>query len=274
MIFARRSAIYLILVALATLFIGPFGWLIITALKSSSELTAYPVHWLPASWQFGNFSRALNFIPFLGYARNSLIIATIYSVLITISSAWAGFGFARLTAPGKKVLFGVLLSTMMMPAMITLIPTYIIFAKLGMIDTYWPWVLWGLAGAPYLIFLFRQFFSNMPQELEEAAIVDGCGYGRIFWRIFLPQSWPVLATSMVLSFSWSWGDYIAPSLLLSTDRTTLAVAVATQYTNPANDTPVNEVIAAGSVLYIIPVLVLFLILQRGFVSGVATSGLK
>jgi ABC-type glycerol-3-phosphate transport system permease component len=274
MILARRTGLYLILIALVGLFMSPFGWLVLTAFKDTSELAAYPVHWLPESWRFGNFAKAVTFFDYLGYARNSLTIAVIYSVLITLSSAWAGFGFARLTAPGKRLLFGILLSTMMMPAMITLIPTYLIFAKLGMIDTYWPWVLWGLAGAPYLIFLFRQFFAHLPRELEEAAIVDGSGYGRIFLRIFLPQSWPVLATSMLLSFTWVWGDYIAPALLLSRDHTTLAVAVATEYVNPGNQAPINNLIAAGSVLYIIPVLVLFLVLQRGFVTGVSTSGLK
>ncbi len=274
MTLARRTGLYLVLIGLVALFSSPFGWLIITALKDNSEMAAYPVHWLPEKWQFGNFSRALNFFNYLGYARNSLIIASIYSVLITLSSAWAGFGFARMAARGKRLVFGVLLSTMMMPAMITLIPTYIIFARLGMIDTYWPWVLWGLAGAPYLIFLFRQFFAHMPRELEEAAIVDGCGYGRIFWRIFLPQSWPVLATSMLLSFTWVWGDYIAPSLLLSTDHTTLAVAVATQYVNENNQAQINNLMAAGSVMYILPVLLLFFVLQRGFVTGVSTSGLK
>jgi multiple sugar transport system permease protein len=274
MILARRTTLYLVLIALVGLFLSPLGWLIVTALKAPSELAANPVHWLPHQWQFGNFGEALTFINYLGYARNSLTIASIYSVLITISSAWAGFGFARLSAPGKRVLFGILLSTMMMPAIITLIPTYLIFAKLGMVNTYWPWALWGLAGAPYLIFLFRQFFANMPQELEEAAIVDGCGYARVFWRIFLPQSWPVLATSLVLSFTWSWGDYIAPSLLLSTDRTTLAVAVATDYVTPATGMPLNHLIAAGAVMYILPVLALFLVLQRGFVTGVSTTGLK
>ncbi|MFI5673446.1 carbohydrate ABC transporter permease [Streptomyces cellulosae] len=274
MILARRTGMYMILIALATLFISPFGWLVITALKDTSELAAYPLHWTPHEWQWSNFSRALTQIPYLAYARNSLTIAVIYSVLVTLSSAWAGFGFARLRARGKGFLFGVLLSTMMMPAMITLIPTYIIFAKIGMVDTYWPWVLWGLSGAPYLIFLFRQFFANMPRELEEAAIVDGCGYGRIFWRIFLPQSWPVLATSVVLSFTWTWGDYIAPSLLLSADHTTLAVAVATEYVVPSTGAPINNLLAAGAVMYIIPVLLLFLVLQKGFVTGASTSGLK
>jgi multiple sugar transport system permease protein len=161
----------------------------------------------------------------------------------------------------------------MLPQIITLVPTYLLFGKIGLLNTYMPWVLWGLCGAPYLIFLFRQFFANMPKELEEAAIVDGCGQIRIFWRIFLPQSWPVIATSLILSFSWTWGDWIAPALLLDDDRTTLAVRLAKGYAN-AHGEPLNNLVAAGTVLYIVPVLALFLILQRGFVTGVATSGLK
>jgi multiple sugar transport system permease protein len=194
-------------------------------------------------------------------------------VLVTLSSAWVGFGFARLEAPGKKTLFGILIGSMMLPQMITLLPTYLIFAKLGMVDTYWPWVFWGLAAAPYLVFLFRQFFAGLPRELEEAAIVDGCGYGTIFWRIFLPQSWPVLSASFVIAFTWSWGDYIAPQLLLSTDKSTLAVAVMTTYVTSAG-TPVANLQAAASVMYVVPILLIFLIAQRGFVAGMSTTGLK
>lgn len=163
---------------------------------------------------------------------------------------------------------------MMLPQILTLtlIPTYLLFAKLHLTNTYMPWVLWGLCGAPYLIFLFRQFFTNMPKELEEAAIVDGCGQIRIFWRIFLPQSWPVIATSLILSFSWTWGGYIAPALLLDDSRT-LVVKLAYGYVNQHGGQLWN-LVAAGAVMYVIPVLVLFLIVQRGFVAGVATSGLK
>ncbi|MGR6974514.1 carbohydrate ABC transporter permease [Streptomyces cynarae] len=268
-----RLALYAALVIITGLFLGPFGWLVITALKSTSELAASPVHWWPHDLRWGNFADAFTNIDFLGYARNSLIIATIYATLVTLSSAWVGFGFARLSAPGKKQMFGVLLGTMMLPQMITLFPAYLIFAKLGMVDTYWPWVLWGLSGAPFLIFLFRQFFAGMPRELEEAAIVDGCGWSGIFWRIFLPQSWPALATSFVIAFTWSWGDYIAPMLLLSNDRSTLAVAISTSYVN-AQGLPVNNWIAAGTVMYVVPILLIFLVAQRGFVTGMSTSGLK
>ncbi|MFM9444277.1 carbohydrate ABC transporter permease [Streptomyces acidiscabies] len=268
-----RLALYTGLVALTGLFLGPFGWLVLTGLKTQGELAASPVHWLPDHFQWHNFADAFTQIDFLGYARNSLIIALLYATLVTLSSAWVGFGFARLDAPGKKTLFGVLIGSMMLPQMITLLPTYLIFAKLGMVDTYWPWVLWGLSAAPYLVFLFRQFFAGLPRELEEAAIIDGAGYAGIFWRIFLPQSWPVLSASFIIAFTWTWGDYIAPQLLLSTDRTTLAVAVMTTYVNDSG-APVPELQAAASVMYVVPILLVFLVAQRGFVAGMSTSGLK
>ncbi|MFI2432849.1 carbohydrate ABC transporter permease [Streptomyces sp. NPDC018693] len=268
-----RLVLYTVLVTVTGLMLGPFGWLVITGLKTTPELAASPVHWLPDTAQWHNFADAFTQIDFLGHARNSLIISLLYATLVTLSSAWVGFGFARLNAPGKKALFGVLLGSMMLPQMITLFPTYLIFAKLGMVDTYWPWVLWGLAGAPYLVFLFRQFFAGMPRELEEAAIVDGCGYTGIFWRIFLPQSWPVLAASFVIAFTWSWGDFIAPMLLLSSDRTTLSVAIMTSYVTPGG-LPVNNLLAAGSVMYVVPILLIFLVAQRGFVAGMSTTGLK
>ncbi|MEU1276119.1 carbohydrate ABC transporter permease [Streptomyces sp. NPDC005799] len=273
MVLRRRSALYILMVGLVVLFLSPFGWLLITALKDPSELQALPIHWWPHQPSLDNFRQALSLWPYLGYARNSLMISTIYAVLASLASAWAGYGFARLEAPGKRVIFGVLMSTMMLPQIITLVPTYLLFGKIGLLNTYMPWVLWGLCGAPYLIFLFRQFFANMPKELEEAAIIDGCGQIRIFWRIFLPQSWPVIATSLILSFSWTWGDWIAPAMLLDDDRTTLAVRLAKGYINE-HGALMNNLVAAGTVMYIVPVLALFLIMQRGFVSSAATSGLK
>jgi multiple sugar transport system permease protein len=162
---------------------------------------------------------------------------------------------------------------MMLPHMITLIPTYLIFAKLNLVNTYMPWVLWGLSGAPFLIFLFRQFFAGLPKELEEAAIVDGCGYAGMFWRIFLPQSWPAIAASLVISFGWTWGDFIAPALLLNQDTTTLAVALSTSFVNDKGF-PVNNLMAAGAVMYMLPPLLLFFVAQRGFIAGISTSGIK
>ena len=130
-----------------------------------------------------------------------------------------------------------------------------------------------MAGAPYLIFLYRQFFAQLPRELEEAAILDGCGRLRIFVQIFLPLSKPVIITAFVLSFNGVWGDFIAPQLLLNQDNTTLAVAITTGYVNSAGF-PVNNLLAAGAVLYVVPVLIMFFFVQRSYVRGFATSGMK
>src|SRR5690349_8416789 len=264
---------YLLLLALVMIFGGPFLWLIITALKTQPEMVAFPIHFLPEQPEWDNFMQAFTRINFLAYAANSFILSTAYATLVSLSSALVGFGFARLKGWGKQPLFLIMLSTMMLPNIVTLIPTYVLFARLGLVDTYWPWVLWGLAASPYLVFLFRQFFSAIPPELEEAAILDGCGYGRIFWRIFLPLSVPVIMTAFVLSFTGVWGDYITPSLLLSQDNTTLAVAIGSGYVDPHGNGLAN-VQAAGSLLYIIPEIAIFFFAQRYFVRGIVTSGLK
>jgi ABC-type glycerol-3-phosphate transport system permease component len=166
-----------------------------------------------------------------------------------------------------------MLSTMMLPQIVTLIPTYMLFARLGLIDTYWPWILWGLGASPYLVFLFRQFFTAIPAELEEAAILDGCGYGRIFWSIFLPLSGPVIVTAFLLSFTGVWGDYITPALLLNQDNTTLAVGLTNGYLD-AHGNGLATIQAAGALVYIIPEIVVFFFAQRYFVRGIVTSGLK
>ncbi len=269
----NKAGIYTALLGLSVLFAGPFLWLVTIALKTDVEMNVFPVQILPAQPAWSNFSQALGSINFFAYAGNSLTISTIYATLVTLSSALVGFGFARLKGPGKKGLFFLMLSTMMLPNIVTLIPTYIIFSHLGMIDTFWPWVLWGLASTPFLAFLFRQFFSALPLELEEAAILDGCGYGRIFWSLFLPLSLPVLVTAFLISFTGVWGDYITPSLLLNQDNTTLAVALSNSYVN-AHGIGLPNIQAAGTLFYIVPEIIVFLFAQRYFVRGIVTSGMK
>lgn len=264
---------YIIILALTAFFIGPFLWLVLAALKTPAEWASLPIRILPEEAQWGNFVAALTDMNFIGYAGNSLFIATTYSLLITLSSAAVGFGFARLRAPGKNFLFLIVLATMMIPQILTLLPTYIMFARIGVLNTYWPWVLWGLAASPYMVFLFRQYFSSLPKELEDAAIIDGAGWFRIFATIFLPLSRPILITSFLLSFTWTWGDYIAPALLLDLDRTTLAVAITAFYQDPNGNT-IPTVQAAAAVMYIIPVLLIFFFAQRYFVQSNVSSGIK
>ncbi|MFB6720627.1 carbohydrate ABC transporter permease [Kribbella sp. NPDC056345] len=272
---SRSSAAgrYVLLLALAVLFAGPFGWLLLAALKTRAEWAAVPARILPSEAQWQNFTQALTDINFLAYTANSLFLSTVYAVLVTATSAFVGFGFARLRGRGKHALFLVVLSTMMLPQILTLLPTYVLFARIGLVNTYWPWVLWGLGASPYLVFLFRQFFAAIPRELEDAAIVDGCGWLRMFVRIFLPLSWPALVTSLLLSFTWTWGDYIAPALLLDVDHTTLSVAITAWYRDPRGSA-IPTVQAAGAALYMIPVLLIFLFAQRYFIRSVVTSGIK
>jgi multiple sugar transport system permease protein len=267
------ASVYILILALTVFFIGPFLWLLLAALKTPAEWASYPIQIFPDEAQWNNFTDALTQMNFVGYAGNSLFLATAYSVLITLSSAAVGFGFARLRAPGKGALFLILLSTMMIPQILTLLPTYILFSRIGLVNTYWPWILWGLAASPYMVFLFRQFFAAIPRELEDAAIIDGAGWFRIFAQIFLPLSRPVLITSFILSFTWTWGDYIAPALLLDVDHTTLAVAITAWYQDP-NGNVIPTVQAAAAILYILPVLLIFFFMQRYFIRSTVSSGVK
>ena len=266
------AALYIVLILLAGLFLGPFGWLVLAALKTKAEWVALPTHILPDHPQWSNFVDALTTINFPAYAANSLFLSSLYAVLVTLFSAVVGFGFARLRGPGKQPLFVVVLSTMMLPQILTVIPTYVLFSRVGLVNTYWPWVLWGIGTSPYLVFLFRQFFSAIPIDLEDAAIIDGCGYGRIFFRIFLPLSRPALLTSFLISFVWIWGDYISPALFLDSSKSTLAVAL-TLYLDPHGN-PIDTVQAAAAALYIMPVLILFMFAQRYFIRSVVASGVK
>ncbi|KUO07358.1 carbohydrate ABC transporter permease [Streptomyces sp. DSM 15324] len=267
-----RGLMYGLLILLAALFLAPLVWNLLYALKSRAESSSTQVHIWPQHAEWGNFHSALALIDFFRYTGTTIMLATTFSLLVTASSSMVGFGFARLRGRGRKPLFSLMLATTMVPQILTVIPTYVIFSKMGLINTYWPWVLWGLAASPFHVFLYRQAFAGLPRELEEAAILDGCGYFRIYWQIFLPLVKPVIATSFILAFTWVWGDFITPAIFLNGDNTTLGVAMASGYT--LNGISLNNVLAAGTVFYVLPVLVLFFFAQRSFTRGVATSGLK
>jgi ABC-type glycerol-3-phosphate transport system permease component len=267
----RNRIALLILVVVAILVTLPFVELLISALTPGSQVGAD--RWLPSVFRWKNFTDAIDYIPFWDLTKNSVVLSSLFGVLTTFSSAITGYGFARMRGPGKKFLFGVLIMTMMVPPIVTLIPTYLLFSRYGLVGSYLPWVLWGAAGTPYTIFLYRQFFSGLPKELEEAAIIDGAGRIRIFVQIFLPLSRPLLVTAFVLAFNAVWGDFIGPDLFLNSNNTTLAVGVSSGYTNQAGY-PLYNLLAGGAFLYVIPVVLLFLFAQRSYVRGFANSGLK
>jgi len=271
----RGSVISLVGLAIfAVVFSLPTIWLVITSLKREVEYASYPIRILPAIPQFVNYSLAVTFFPYLTYFWHSVILAGSFTILTVLVSSAAGFGFSRHRGvPGRNVLFGMVVATMMVPGLVTLVPQYMLFSQFNMINSYWPWILWGLSGSPFHIFLFRQFFLSIPRELEDAAEVDGCGKFRIFWQIFLPNSLPVVAASSIFCFTWVWGDWLYPSLFLSDDITTLAVKLASSYVDP-HQNPLITLTMAGVVIYVIPMVVVFFLAQKYIIQGVVTTGLK
>jgi multiple sugar transport system permease protein len=267
----RNPLAFFIAVIVAVILMLPFVTLIISALTPASQMGAD--RWLPSALRWANFADATRYIPFWSMLKSSVVLSSLFAVLTTFSSALTGYGFARLRGPGKRILFALLIGTMMVPPIVTLIPTYLLFSDYHLVGTYWPWVLWGAAGTPYAIFLYRQYFSGFPKELSEAAVIDGAGQLRIFFQVFLPLSRPLLVTAFVLAFNSVWGDFIGPDLFLNQSNTTLAVGVASGYVNNEGY-PLYNLLASGALLYVVPVILLFLFAQRSYVRGFATAGLK
>ncbi len=262
------------LVVCALVFSLPTVWLILTSLKRENEYASYPIRVLPVVPQLVNYYNAVTYFPYFRYVMHSVILSSTFTVLTVLTSSAAGFAFSRHRGvPGRDFLFAVVLATMMVPGLVTLVPQYMVFSYLHLINSYWPWILWGLSGSPFHIFLFRQFFLSIPRELEDAAEVDGCGKFRIFWQIFLPNSLPAIAASAIFSFTWVWGDWLYPSLFLSDDITTLAVKLATAYVDP-HQNPLITLTMAGVVIYILPMVVVFFLAQKYIIQGVVTTGLK
>jgi multiple sugar transport system permease protein len=267
----RASLVYVVLLAAAAIFLLPVFWTVSSSFKTLAEFASGVL--LPARPDGSNYQQALTLIDFFRFAGNSLVLGVLFTSLVVFSSALAGYGFARHQAPGRNTLFVLVLATMMVPPFVTFVPQFVLFSRLELTNTYWPWILWGLAGSPFHIFLFRQFFANFPRELEDAAEVDGCGSLRIFLAIFLPNAGPAIAASAIFAFTWVWGDYLFPILLLSQDNTTLAVAMANGYRDPFGN-PYMTITMAGVVLYSLPLILVFFFAQRLIIQGIVTTGLR
>jgi len=263
--------LYGLLILLSVLFVMPLYWLVTNSLQvAGSSMALWPkgLHW-------ENYTFAVTFIDYWKYARNSIIITSISVAIPAFTSALVGFGFARLRGPGKNMLFMLMLSTMMLPEIVTQIPTYVIFFQIGFINTFWPWLFWAIGGSAVSIFLYRQFFSGIPKDLEEAARIDGCSTFRIFWSIFLPVSLPVIATVSILLFNRAWGsDYITPFMFLRLNQYPLSTALySIGYTWPSGQS-IPIVQSAGIVLFVLPIIAVFIAGQRYLVEGIAYSSVK
>ena len=251
----------------------PLAWFVITSFKPQEEYMSYPVRFFPRELFLDTYRSALTMIDYFRFAGHSVILSLTHTTLTVITSAMAGFAFARFNVPGRNKLFVIVIAMLVVPVIILQIPQFIIFSKLGLTGTWWPWVLWGLAASPFFIFLFRQFFAAFPKELEDAAEIDGCGPFRTFVSVFLPNSKAVLATAFILNFTAQWGDYINPFLFLKDSNTTLAVKLQTGYLSPQGQT-LTTIILAAAALYVLPVVIIFFLGQKHILEGVVTTGLK
>ena len=270
-----HTLLYIILTAGAIIALVPMAWTVSSSLKDTAHIFTFKVQWIPRPALWGNYVELFRRIPFMRYVANTVFIVLSNVVSGVLMGSIAAYAFARLRAPGKGFFFMLVISTMLLPSQVTLIPRYIIFTKLKMVDTYWPLLLPGwLGGGPFEIFLFRQFFLSLPWELDDAARIDGCGTMRIYSSIIMPLAKPVIATIAIFNFMWSWGDLFGPLIYLNTmDKFTLALGLATLRRN-ANMSSRWELVMCGSVLSIIPPLVIFFLGQKYFVQGIALSGIK
>lgn len=253
----------------------PIAWMVSTSLKTRAESVQFPPSWLPSVPQWNNYSTALfspqN--PFPRYFYNTMFYALSVMVAETLSCAFIAYGFARLRAPGKDALFLLVLATMMLPAQVTLIPQYVMFAKLGWINTYLPMIVPAFFGSSYLIFLLRQFYRGLPKDYEEAAILDGANYFGIWWRIILPLSKPAIGAVAILSFMFHYNDFLRPLLYINDNLKYPLSLGLQQFRAPFGGTQ-WELLMAASIVTVLPPVIVFFATQRYFIQGIVVSGVK
>lgn len=268
-----RWLLYLLLIAVSILMLFPFLWLLSSSLKSQLEVFAYPPQWIPDPMIWQNYVDALTFRPFHLYLRNSLAIASLNVIAVVFTSSFCAYGFARIRFWGRDFWFAIVIGTILLPNVVLLVPQFIIFTRLGWIDTILPLtvpIFFG--GGAFNIFLLRQFFRTIPEELADSARIDGCSEIGIYWRIMLPLSRPALVTVAIFTFLNAWNDLIGPLVYLRTPDT-YTVAIGLAQFRGAMTTRWDLQMAAAAAM-ILPVILLFFFAQRYFIKGIVMTGLK
>jgi ABC-type glycerol-3-phosphate transport system permease component len=270
------ALIYAILIAGVTVTITPLLWTVSTSLKTVRQLSAWPPEWIPNPVAWSNYSEALTMLPFDRYFLNTmvLVVAAEFGALITCS--FVAYGFARLDFPGREPLFLLLISTMLMPYIVRLVPLFVFYGEIGWLGTYLPLAVPDLLGRnAFYIFLLRQFFRGIPDDLSDAARIDGANDFRIWWSIVMPLSKPVLATVGIFAFQSTWDDFLGPLIYMAQnpDMRTLAVGLYQFRNSPGGENLMPYLMAVSTVM-MLPILFIFGFGQRYLVRGVTMSGLK
>jgi multiple sugar transport system permease protein len=271
--------LYLILSILAVIFGFPLFWTLSMSLKTPAEIFAYPPPLLPAVPQWHNYVELFFIprIPILTWTLNSLMIVTLTTIGTLITASLVAYSFARFEYRGRDILFMITLATIMLPAQVTLIPQFVLFHKLGWINTHYPlWVPHWFGGSAFGIFLMRQFLLSLPRDLDEAALIDGASPFRVIWSILLPLCGPALATLAIITLIDSWSDFFNPLIYLnSPEKFTLSLGLQFFQTYPdIGGQPTQHWLMAACILALLPVITVFFIGQRYFVQGIVTSGIK
>lgn len=267
-----RVVLYAILGAGLLVVVGPFVWAVLSSVKPEAEIRRVPATWWPEAFTLDNYRELLSRLDFPQAFANSAIVAVLTTLGNLAFCSLLGYALAKLRFPGKRALFLVVLGTLMVPSMVTFVPQFVMVSNLGLVNSYGGLILPFLA-TPFGVFLMRQYLLSIPDELIEAARVDGAGELRIFARIVLPLCGPALATLTILTFLASWNNFLWPLVVATTeDKYTLPVALAL-YSVGQNRIDFGLVLA-GAVAVLLPVVIVFVLLQRHFLRGIATTGLK
>jgi multiple sugar transport system permease protein len=269
---AAKAVLYAILSIGLLVVVGPFVWMALSSFKPEGEIRSVPPTWWPETFTLDHFRELFARLDFPLFFFNSALVAVAVTAGNLLFCSLVGYALAKLRYPGKRVLFLAVLGMLMVPGMVTFVPQFVLVSNMGLTNTYAGLILPFLVG-PFGVFLMRQFLLSIPDDLIEAARVDGAGELRIFWRVVLPLCRPALATLGILTFLASWNNFLWPLVVASTeDKYTLPVALAL-YSIGQNRTDFG-LLLAGAVVVVLPVLIVFLLLQRHFMRGIATTGLK
>ncbi|MFE6647464.1 carbohydrate ABC transporter permease [Nocardioides sp. NPDC057772] len=273
---AKSLGHHLLVLAIAVVVLYPGVWMLLSAFKPSEEIVGN-VNLFPETWTLDNFSTAMDGIggvTFWRFFQNSMLLAVASVIGIVLSSSITAYAFARMEFPGRNLWFAMMIGTLLLPFHVVIIPQYIMFNNVGMVNTFWPLLLGKfLATEAFFVFLMVQFIRTLPRELDEAARVDGAGHVRTFFSIILPLMKPALVTSSIFGFIWTWNDFLGPLLYLK-DPNLYTLPVALRLFVDQTSTSDFGAQMAMAVLALVPVMIFFLVFQRYLVSGVATSGLK
>jgi multiple sugar transport system permease protein len=268
----EKIATHAVLIALSVMFLVPFFWMVSGSLKTGPDLNAFPVIWFPSTLTLENYIAGLQVFPFGRYLFNTLIVCAFSMIGAVLSSSFVAYGLSRIEWRWRTPLFVILLSTLMVPFYVTMVPLFTMFRSMGWTNTYLPLIVPHFFGVPFFIFLLRQFFLSIPKEMSESARLDGANELVIYWRIILPLAKPALAAVALFQFLASWNDLLGPLIYLS-DADSYTLSLGLTFFRGEYSTQFGPLMAASTVV-VIPVIVVFFFAQRTFIQGITLTGVK